>query len=104
MLQLDFFEKDQITSLRNDFILVKESSDKVRRGVFARLNALEHQFNLLSQRMSYIESYICKNEKPEPCVSMEPEKKSRKQKNLTRNEDEKDLFDFNFIDIKLKVS
>lgn len=107
MLQLDFFEKDQITSLRNDLIACQNSGGKVRRAVFARLNVLEHEHALFSERLKYIEAYICKgNEKTaESNINLIPPKqKEKNKKTLNINEAEKDLFDFMPIDIEIKIS
>lgn len=41
MLQLDFFEKNETMLLLEEIRKVKESSEKVRRGVFKRIAEFE---------------------------------------------------------------
>lgn len=63
--QLDMFEPPptEVDILRAELIKVKESSDKVRRSLFARHGALQKKYDELNERMSIIEKNICK--KPE---------------------------------------
>lgn len=43
MIQLDLFEGDQFVLLLQEFKKVKESSEKVRRGIFARIGEMEEK-------------------------------------------------------------
>lgn len=61
--QLDLFypeDKNEIETLRGDVLLVKESSDKVRKSLFARHAELTKKYHDLSERMQLIERYICR--------------------------------------------
>jgi hypothetical protein len=60
--QLDFFkseEESEIEALRKEIGAVKNSSDKVRRGLFARNGELTKIVNDLQQRLAIIERNIC---------------------------------------------
>jgi hypothetical protein len=61
--QLKFFEeeKTELEYIREDMKCVKESSEKVRRGVFARHNKLARQYVELSERLQIIERNICQD-------------------------------------------
>lgn len=61
MYQLDFFSEDkaEIDYLRNDVKQVKESSDKVRKSLYARHSELSKKYIELHQRMEIIEKNIC---------------------------------------------
>ena len=41
MIQLDFFEKDQLVLILEEIKKIRESSEKVRRGVYSRVAELE---------------------------------------------------------------
>lgn len=43
MIQLDLFEGDQFVLLMQEFQKVKDSSEKVRRGIFARIGEMEQK-------------------------------------------------------------
>lgn len=63
LVQLDFFkstEECEIEALRNDVKSVKISSDKVRRGMYARLNEIAKENVELKYRLEIIERNICK--------------------------------------------
>lgn len=60
MLQLDFFY-DKETLLEIEIRKVKESSDKVRKGIFARHNELAKMYVDLDQRLRVVESGICRS-------------------------------------------
>jgi hypothetical protein len=59
--QLVFFpeEKTEIDLLRDDVKTVKESSDKVRKSIFARHSTLVRQLLDLSERLEILERNIC---------------------------------------------
>lgn len=62
--QLDFFEtKEQslIKEIRQHFELVKESSNNVRKGIFARHNEILKKINDVSNRLELLEKHICLN-------------------------------------------
>lgn len=60
MIQLDFFEeKDDLDLIRDELKSVKESTDKVRRGMFARHNELAKMLMDISQRLEILERNIC---------------------------------------------
>lgn len=67
LVQLDFFGNDEeikiknkLSSLDKSFQDTKDSSDRVRRGIFARCNEVQKLCKELESRLSIIESNICK--------------------------------------------
>ncbi len=61
MIQLDFFEpKDDLELLKDELQLVKESTNKVRKGIFARHNEIAKMLLDISIRLEVIERNICK--------------------------------------------
>ena len=70
--QLDLFEPipSENEMLRAELIKVKESSDKVRKSLFARHGHLQKKYDELNERMAIIERHICtKPEKIEDLFS-----------------------------------
>jgi hypothetical protein len=59
--QLEFFEIPEIEVLRNDVRFVKESSDKVRKSLFARHGELARKYMELHERLQILEKNICTN-------------------------------------------
>ena len=66
MLQLDFFIKDETELLQLEMRELKKSSDKVRRGIFARHGELAKMYCEIKdgqcdieRRLSIIERHIC---------------------------------------------
>ena len=62
-IQLDLFrskEECEIITLRNVIEEVRKSSDKVRRGTYARLNELNKECVDLRNRLEIIERNICR--------------------------------------------
>ena len=61
--QLDFFNRDaeDVEILRQKIDETRNSSDKVRKGLFARHNELAKMYVDLSQRLEIMEKNICKN-------------------------------------------
>lgn len=60
MLQLDFFQSlSESESLKAELRLVKESSDKVRKAMFARHNELSKKYIELTERLYILEKNIC---------------------------------------------
>jgi len=64
LLQLDFFQTEQteLDCIKSEIRLVKESSEKVRRGIFARHGELAKKYLELHERMEIIERNICRGE------------------------------------------
>jgi hypothetical protein len=63
--QLDFFytdEKNEIEFLKSQMKNVKESSDKVRKSMFARHGELMRKYLDLHDRLQIIERNICRGE------------------------------------------
>ncbi len=59
-MQLDFFtEKTDIDFLKEEVSIVRQSSDKVRKSLFARHNELCKMYMELHERMEIIEKNIC---------------------------------------------
>lgn len=64
LLQLDLFEEKTDQELILDEIkFVKESSDKVRKSLFARHAELSKKYIELNDRLEIIERNICRKEK-----------------------------------------
>ena len=60
LIQLDLFEDNEVILLRNEMQKVRESTDKVRKGLFARHNELSKLWVELDHRLNIIERCICK--------------------------------------------
>jgi len=63
IVQLDLFksvEEAKQEELFNRVESIHQSTEKVRRGLFARHNELAKMYLELSQRLEYIERHICK--------------------------------------------
>lgn len=64
IIQLDFFkteEESEIEALRKEFNSVKSSSDRVRKGMFARHGELTKTVLDLQERLAIIERNICRS-------------------------------------------
>lgn len=61
VVQLDFFEgtKSEMDYIRDDVRHVKESSEKVRKSLFARHGELSRKYAELHDRLQIIERNIC---------------------------------------------
>jgi hypothetical protein len=61
--QLEFFteEKSEIDYLKDNVKEVKESSDKVRKSMFARHGELARKYMELHDRLQVIEQNICRS-------------------------------------------
>ncbi len=59
--QLDFFQDEDpnVSALRQEMAKVKESADKVRKGIFARHNELAKMYIDAHQRLEILERNIC---------------------------------------------
>lgn len=62
MLQLDLFPQDENDIMRLEINKIRESTDKVRRGLFARHGELAKLYLDVNERLSIIERYICRGE------------------------------------------
>lgn len=62
--QIDFLaeEKSELDCLKDDVQIVKESSDKVRKSIFARHGELARKYTELHERMQIIERNICRSD------------------------------------------
>lgn len=62
--QIDFLaeEKSELDCLKDDVQIVKESSDKVRKSIFARHGELARKYIELHERMQIIERNICRSD------------------------------------------
>lgn len=63
LIQLDLFEDNEMVLLRNEIQRVRESTDKVRKGLFARHGELAKLYVELDHRLGIIEKCICKGMK-----------------------------------------
>lgn len=61
MIQLELFEQDEMTVLRHKFNSLKESSEKVRKGLYAKNGELQKKYDDLLLRMEILERHICQN-------------------------------------------
>lgn len=62
MLQLDLFPQDENDIIRLEINKIRESSDKVRRALFARHGELAKLYLDVNDRLSIIERHICRGE------------------------------------------
>jgi uncharacterized protein Yka (UPF0111/DUF47 family) len=61
-IQLDFFETEEesdLSCLRKDVSRIRDSSDKVRRGTYARLNEHYRKMLDMEHRLDIIERGLC---------------------------------------------
>lgn len=60
--QLDFLEQElnEMECIKSEVKEVKESSDKVRKSLFARHGELSRKYSELHERMQIIERNICR--------------------------------------------
>jgi len=63
MYQLDFFPIDPIFEIRKEVKRLEESSNKVRRGTYASINAIGKKFTDQEQRISDLEHKLWVMEK-----------------------------------------
>jgi hypothetical protein len=62
MIQLEFFETDEIQLLKQEIINLKNSNEKVRRALFARHGELAKNYVDLVARLEIIERNICRKD------------------------------------------
>lgn len=60
MIQLDFFESDEMSELKHEMRKLKDSNDRVRKAMFARHGELAKNYFDLLQRLEIIERNICR--------------------------------------------
>lgn len=64
LVQLNFFEtkeESEISAIWCEVNQIKESGNKVRKGMYARLNEVEKECKDIKSRLEIMESHICKN-------------------------------------------
>ncbi len=59
MIQLHFFPEDEVASLRMEVLKNKETTDKMRKALFARHGELNKKNMDIEQRLEILERYIC---------------------------------------------
>lgn len=59
MIQLDFFQKDEMTLMIEQIEKLEQSCEKVRKGQFAKLGALQKKLDDQESRLAILEKYIC---------------------------------------------
>lgn len=59
MIQLEFFETDEVELLKQEVITLKNSNEKVRRALFARHGELAKNYIDLVSRLELLERNIC---------------------------------------------
>lgn len=64
MIQLDFFQEEEVVILSNEIKRVKESNDKVRKSLFAKHGELQKKYMDLLYRMEILERNICQKYPP----------------------------------------
>lgn len=57
-MQLDLFEKNDVNILSEKCDKIKESSDKVRRGIFARYDKLEKRLIETEKKIDLLENEL----------------------------------------------
>lgn len=62
MLQLDFFQGDDMLIMKDEIRKVRESSDKVRKSLFAKNGEITKQVYDISERLEILERFICRGE------------------------------------------
>lgn len=60
IIQFDFFKDPEICRLEAELALVKESSNKVRKSLFARHNKLQKQLTALQEEHEIFKQNICR--------------------------------------------
>lgn len=59
MIQLEFFETDEVQLLKQEVMTLKNSNEKVRRALFARHGELAKNYINLVSRLEILEKNIC---------------------------------------------
>ena len=61
--QLDFFKDPEISRLEAKLEKQKRSQDKIRKGLFARFNKLQKEYDELREEHEWFKRAICRGEK-----------------------------------------
>ena len=60
-LQLELFEyKPSISEISEMVRTLKESNDRIRKSIYARQNAIEHENKCLKSELEFLKSHICR--------------------------------------------
>ena len=59
LIQLDFFEKDEVSGLKAEVQECKDSANRVRKSLFAKNGELKKEIEELKIRLEIIERNIC---------------------------------------------
>lgn len=62
ILQLDFFKDDDILRLESEILEAKKASERVRKGVFARLNELQKKYDEVYENHLLFKKAICQGD------------------------------------------
>ena len=60
MIQLELFPEDEVITLRLEVQKMKETTDKMRKALFARHGDLAKYYLDIAQRLEVLEKNICK--------------------------------------------
>jgi len=61
-IQLDMFESnDELSILKRENKILRDSMDNLRKGMFARHNALDKRWIDTNNRLEFLERNLCKN-------------------------------------------
>lgn len=63
IIQLDFFKDPDISRLEHEVYLIKESANKVRRKLFAKVGQLQTMYDDLHTDLEMLKRNICRGEK-----------------------------------------
>lgn len=61
-IQLDLFESDEMVIMRHDIRKIRESTEKVRKSLFAKNNELKKDYMDLAERLAILEHNICRGQ------------------------------------------
>ncbi len=64
MVQLHFFPEDEVVTLRMEVQKYKETTDKMRKALFARHGELAKNYLDIHQRLEILERNICQGKLP----------------------------------------
>jgi len=63
VIQFDFFKAPEISTMEAEFQEVKESVNRVRKGLFARHNKLAGELEQIRHEFEELKRAICRSEK-----------------------------------------
>lgn len=61
LVQLDFFEDAEISTLKARIEAVEKSKEKVRKGLYAENGVLKKRVTDLEERLAFLERNMCKS-------------------------------------------